>query len=337
MGTFYTNIHLKHGKQQDVFSVIEECGGVPAYISKPHGGWISVFPQATESQDDTVMKKVCASLSAKLNTGVIGFTCHDSDIFIYVLAENGRVVDEFNSCPGYFDGSDDAPSGGDADRLMRYCPPGTTREQIEKLLHNKNGDGGPDPTRAMSAQQQTGAKTLKKTILKMVPWFARPIVWLVLTIYFALNAKKFSQVDPNNPLPAFADMGVFAGDTMASEVAGLLGIGDEYATSGFNYIHEGDAPVGKGQVKLVGKVRAEPHSEFREATEAEIWAALETPGLEDNVNFSKLIGLCQKLMNDSLDRCQGVDIWIEPTTAGEIPRISGCIDSWVEERLEKVT
>jgi hypothetical protein len=49
---------------------------------------------------------------------------HGSDIACYWLFDNGQILDEFNSDPGYFDADADgppSPAGGRPDVLSRYC------------------------------------------------------------------------------------------------------------------------------------------------------------------------------------------------------------------------
>ncbi len=65
---------------------------------------------------------------------------HDSDIACYWLFENGRILDEYNSCPDYFADSDDepaGPAGGDPDLLLPLCKPGTSAEQLTEILTSK--------------------------------------------------------------------------------------------------------------------------------------------------------------------------------------------------------
>ncbi len=158
MGTFFTNIHVKSDNKKAVQDALLTIEAVPAYVSKPDNGWISVFAYETESQDEESMKRICAGLSEHTKSGVIGTTNHDSDIFLYVLAENGVVVDEYNSCPGYFEGGDDPPSGGDAPRLVKYCVAGTDVSELENILRG----GGLNLSLDSTLDPKKAAKKMKK-------------------------------------------------------------------------------------------------------------------------------------------------------------------------------
>ena len=62
---------------------------------------------------------------------------HDSDIACYWLYDGGKLLDEFNSCPDYFD--DDGGERGAAHRrqtdvLVRFCRTGVTEDQLTEIL-----------------------------------------------------------------------------------------------------------------------------------------------------------------------------------------------------------
>jgi hypothetical protein len=97
MGSFYTNVQVKSDEPEAVMSAVEGCGALPAYVSrKAHNGWTSVYPKATESQDGAVLADIASKLSQALSTGAVGMLVHDSDIFQYVLCENGSKVDQYD-------------------------------------------------------------------------------------------------------------------------------------------------------------------------------------------------------------------------------------------------
>src|SRR5262245_45629482 len=105
MGSSYTNIQVRSKDQQAVIDAVQNADALPAYVSPVSStGWVSVYPRSTEDQDDEDLKQIANQLSQNLNTGVFGLLVHDSDIFMYVLSENGTLKDQYDSDPGYFDG-----------------------------------------------------------------------------------------------------------------------------------------------------------------------------------------------------------------------------------------
>lgn len=247
MGSSYTNIQVNCDDQNSVKKALAQISHLPAYVSKQKNGWVSAFPSETEDQSDETMRRICGQLSGALKTGVIGITVHDSDIFLYALAENGQVVDEYNSCPGYFDGNDDTPSGGNVQKLLPYCKTGTTEEALKKLL----ASGG----KGLDASMPTGdvGAMLKRQLVKASPWWAKPVVWGAVSVYqMARKGKETTAPTMTAPMPLeMMDM-VWKGDKMATAMAEILAIDHDRMISGFEYIDEDDAAVGRGSLALVG-------------------------------------------------------------------------------------
>jgi len=118
MGNFYVNYTLKGVTQQ---SVVAAMAGRIAAISPVSGDAVVVFDSLSDKQDDKIITKLGAKLSGDLNAPCVAILNHDDDILWYQLFDGGKLVDEYNSCPDYFDfdgrGTRRDPSGGDADKL----------------------------------------------------------------------------------------------------------------------------------------------------------------------------------------------------------------------------
>ncbi len=116
MGSFYTS-HLVRGPSQS--QVLSWLGDRPAFVSKTDNGNTVVLDAACESQDGEELAALATGLSAHFDCTVLALLNHDDDILHFELYERGEKTDEYNSTPGYFDGSDSAagPTGGDALRL----------------------------------------------------------------------------------------------------------------------------------------------------------------------------------------------------------------------------
>lgn len=138
MGSSYTNLQVRSRDYDRVVSVLRTENALPVYLSKPcDRGWISVYPRSTESQNPQLLRSLAERLSKELETGVFGFLVHDSDFFWYVLYENGKQCDEYESDPGYFDGDNLGPSGGNMQAVVRYCIPGTTIKELTETFSRK--------------------------------------------------------------------------------------------------------------------------------------------------------------------------------------------------------
>jgi hypothetical protein len=85
---------------------------------------------------------IAGGLSRSLKADVLGFLVHDSDIAQYWLYRNGKLTDEFNSAPDYFTEVNEQARErvrGDAEILLRLCLAGTTRAQLDEVLHPADG------------------------------------------------------------------------------------------------------------------------------------------------------------------------------------------------------
>ena len=66
---------------------------------------------------------------------------HDDDILAYALFQQGNLVDEYNSAPGYFEDHFSEPSGGNAALVTSlFGMPGDVKE-VDRVLRER-GDNG---------------------------------------------------------------------------------------------------------------------------------------------------------------------------------------------------
>ncbi|MGH7677397.1 MAG: hypothetical protein ACRENU_02950 [Gemmatimonadaceae bacterium] len=140
MGSFYTNITLRTDRHDDVIAALDELHR-DAFVSQAQGGCVVVYDKESEDQDIEVLRKLAGSLSSKLRCAALAVLNHDDDLLMYSLHDNGRLVDEYSSSPGYFEsGPAEAPEGGDASTLCRVFGVANT-SGVEEVLHMANGGG----------------------------------------------------------------------------------------------------------------------------------------------------------------------------------------------------
>lgn len=103
-------------------------------VSPSIGGWVGVHDSFMQSQDEQLCAQTVCRLSERLNTAAIAFLIHDGDFLCYWLAKEGRLLDTYNSMPGYFEGSSDGPGGGDASLLAETCGVPEAVGELARLL-----------------------------------------------------------------------------------------------------------------------------------------------------------------------------------------------------------
>jgi hypothetical protein len=116
MGNFYVNYTLR-GVTQD--AVADALAGRACVVTPPANGTVVVFDEESDNQDQAVISSLASDLSRKLRCPVLAVLNHDDDILWYQLYVDGKLRDEYDSSPGYFDPSAEqsAPAGGDAAKL----------------------------------------------------------------------------------------------------------------------------------------------------------------------------------------------------------------------------
>jgi hypothetical protein len=143
MGAFFTNLQVRNVTTRAVCEALPTVTDSRAYVSPAHNGWITVYPESTEDQNDQTIRDLAGGLSGALKADVLAFLVHDSDIAVYWFYHDGELADEFNSAPDYFGGHVDdytrARLSGDTGLLLPLCVPGTTHAELDGVLRPPDG------------------------------------------------------------------------------------------------------------------------------------------------------------------------------------------------------
>ncbi len=119
MGSFYTNYTLRGPSPKAVAAAL---AGRSALVTPEQNGCVVVFDEESEDQNQEVIAGLAAWLSEEFQCPLLAVLNHDDDILWYQLYLNGKLADEYDSSPGYFDADEDAdhePAGGDAEKLCQ--------------------------------------------------------------------------------------------------------------------------------------------------------------------------------------------------------------------------
>lgn len=100
MGTCLWSIHFKSDDPDAVRAAVKAVVGRKARevrITGPENGWI------TAATDTTALQDTARRLAGRVKAGhAIAFHLHDSDVLFYWYFRDGKLADEYNSCPDYF-------------------------------------------------------------------------------------------------------------------------------------------------------------------------------------------------------------------------------------------
>lgn len=132
MGNFYTNYTLRGPSQEAVAAAL---AGRSAIVTPEQDGCVVVCDEKSDEQDQEIITELAGQLSSEFGCPVLAVLNHDDDILWYQLFLKGKLADEYDSTPGYFDESADmpTPSGGDAEKLCAAFGASDV-EEVEGIL-----------------------------------------------------------------------------------------------------------------------------------------------------------------------------------------------------------
>lgn len=131
MGANYGSIHIFTVDTGQVRTALEQLSSdlnIKFLLAPPKRGWIAVFPEQ-HGQDFTVSKR----LSEIVDVPLLHCLVYDDDIFCYHYFEKGQIVDQYNSCPGYFS-EESTPRGGTVSCLKEILPRLADQAKLNVLL-----------------------------------------------------------------------------------------------------------------------------------------------------------------------------------------------------------
>jgi hypothetical protein len=253
MGAFISNIQIKGAEPDAVVAAIRAIGAVPAYVTdNREAAWTGVYPERGD-QDRGQLQLDLLALTRALGRPGIALMVHDSDIFTYWLAESGEPIDAYDSTPGYFEGRDDPPIGGNVDMLLRFAPAGASRVRLDNLLHKKisaedeaAGNTGPRTGRErLRASLRAAYEQARAQHPELPPFDENPHILQMLDEQ-AKAAESLAVATGKPEAPTLGSFLVIEG--LMDELAGHLGVPKGQADMSFRYIRQGE---GSGRLKRV--------------------------------------------------------------------------------------
>jgi ankyrin repeat protein len=137
MGASFANCHVRTSEKTTCTSALKSAIRSRAMLTEPKNGWVTVYDETSESQDVNELRRIGKTISSKLKTTVFCFMVHDSDVFLFLLFDKGKLVDQFDSRPDYFGPATENQRrqwAGNAERLAGFAKDGVTVRHITKVL-----------------------------------------------------------------------------------------------------------------------------------------------------------------------------------------------------------
>ena len=114
MGNFYVNHTILNAAPE---TVAKSLTGHSAFIARGENNYVVVYDAESDTQDQQAITALGQKLSRDLNTTVLAVLNHDDDILWFQLFQDGRLTEQYDSTPGYFEGDISEPTGGNAAKL----------------------------------------------------------------------------------------------------------------------------------------------------------------------------------------------------------------------------
>lgn len=142
VGAFYTNVTLRGAGQSEVAEYLASRNR-QSLVSPTIDGITVVYDALTESQDPRLLTNLGRELSAQFDCPALAALNHDDDILWLQLHVDGRLLDEYDSTPGYFEDTPaSGPEGGDAKALCEAFEASQRPDEVERILRRREGTGG---------------------------------------------------------------------------------------------------------------------------------------------------------------------------------------------------
>jgi hypothetical protein len=90
------------GYENFIENEIESKQGAFYLITQPHGNWTTIIELNVNLDNSPYLYEIINNLSKRLNTYVLSFHLHDSDVLYYNLEKQGQSLDGYNSDYQYF-------------------------------------------------------------------------------------------------------------------------------------------------------------------------------------------------------------------------------------------
>ena len=136
MGAFYANITVATTDTDTVVQMVRDLER-DAYVAPGDNGFTVVYDSEEQSEPDTIL--LLETLTRRFDCAALAVCIADDDIMFYLLADRGRILEEYNSNPDYDGGGEDAPSGGDAKLLCATFRMPEREADVDRILHAYDG------------------------------------------------------------------------------------------------------------------------------------------------------------------------------------------------------
>src|SRR5215813_9082508 len=96
MGNFYTNITFHGVSSEQVVASLESYRRT-ALVAPDHPGGVTVYDEASESQDVRILAELAQNISADLQCPALAILNHDDDVLALALYQSGALTTDYET------------------------------------------------------------------------------------------------------------------------------------------------------------------------------------------------------------------------------------------------
>ena len=154
MGSTYTNVLLPEPNIDAVAAVLAPLKR-RGYVAGD-GAITVVYDERAEHGSLKELEILSTLLSSKLHRPALAVANNHEEVFEYLLADGTRIIDRYNSYPGYLKKGGETPTGGDARQLCAAFGAAAQEAAVATLLRRTCFDIGPEIVRHEQLLQLLG-------------------------------------------------------------------------------------------------------------------------------------------------------------------------------------
>jgi hypothetical protein len=135
MGLFYANLTVVRSLRQPLVSVLRRLRRT-AFLSPTVYGHTVIYDRTVDEQNPETIERFGCHLSQHLSCAALAAALHDDDVLYLWLFKKGKVLDHYDSLPGYFDPNAEpgSPTGMDSKLLSEAFGRPDIHQRVEALL-----------------------------------------------------------------------------------------------------------------------------------------------------------------------------------------------------------
>lgn len=120
--------------------------GRNAFVSPASDGFVVFYDAAAETGDAAAITGLACAVSQASGSAVLAVLNEDDEVLTYWVCDAMNVADRYCSNPGWLEGRDDLPAGGDAGILAAAIASDADRAALSAILRAPNdGEDGDYP------------------------------------------------------------------------------------------------------------------------------------------------------------------------------------------------